>query len=311
MRLNDVDISVEPTPTGAAARLAAQHVDEQPLKLYGAWFCPFVQRSWITLEEKKIPYQYLEVNPYKKEPDFLRLNSRGLVPVLVMPAASPWLGDGGGEEGGEGGGESQRSLMESTVICEYLDDAYSDESVHGPRLLPLDPYQRARAHLWIDHIATRIVPAFYKLLQHTRGKQYTVEAARAELLGHMRALAGAMDARGPFFLGRDVSLVDISLAPWVERLFLLDLYKEGGFRIPEDEAEGPAGTAFGAAGGLLVGGPGPWARWRRWAAAVEERKSVRDTTSDREAYVRVYRRYAEDTTGSQVARATRQGGRLP
>jgi len=36
-------------------------------------FCPYVQRSWITLEEKRIPYQYKEVNPYKKEQHFLGL----------------------------------------------------------------------------------------------------------------------------------------------------------------------------------------------------------------------------------------------
>ena len=34
-------------------------------------FCPFVQRTWIALEEKGIPYQYKEVNPYKKEKHFL------------------------------------------------------------------------------------------------------------------------------------------------------------------------------------------------------------------------------------------------
>lgn len=29
------------------------------------------QRTWISLEEKGIPYQYVEVNPYKKEKHFL------------------------------------------------------------------------------------------------------------------------------------------------------------------------------------------------------------------------------------------------
>jgi glutathione S-transferase len=36
-------------------------------KLTVRWFCPFVQRAWIALEEGKVPYQYKEVNPYKKE----------------------------------------------------------------------------------------------------------------------------------------------------------------------------------------------------------------------------------------------------
>src|ERR1700744_6082180 len=35
--------------------------------LMSRWFCPFVQRAWIALEEGKLPYQYKEVNPYKKE----------------------------------------------------------------------------------------------------------------------------------------------------------------------------------------------------------------------------------------------------
>ncbi len=46
------------------------------LVLYGilmspSQFCPFVQRTWICLEEKGLPYQYKEVNPYKKEKHFL------------------------------------------------------------------------------------------------------------------------------------------------------------------------------------------------------------------------------------------------
>lgn len=45
-------------------------------------FQPFVQRVWIALEEKGIPYEYKEVNPYKKEPHFLKINPKGLVPAL-------------------------------------------------------------------------------------------------------------------------------------------------------------------------------------------------------------------------------------
>jgi len=58
------------------------------------WFCPFVQRAWIALEEGKVPYQYKEVNPYKKEvclsvmqsntkPSYLAINPKGLVPVRI------------------------------------------------------------------------------------------------------------------------------------------------------------------------------------------------------------------------------------
>jgi glutathione S-transferase len=43
---------------------------------------PFVQRVWIALEMKKIPYQYIEVDPYQKPQSLLEVNPRGLVPAL-------------------------------------------------------------------------------------------------------------------------------------------------------------------------------------------------------------------------------------
>lgn len=102
-----------------------------------------------------------------------------------------------------------------------------------------------------------------------------------------------MDPAGPWFLGSDMSLVDISLAPWARRLWLIDHYKPGGLGIP------------------LEGGDEIWVRWRKWMEAVDGRPSVKDTWSDDERYLLAYKRYAEDTTGSQVGQATRQGQRLP
>lgn len=119
-----VDTSLPPEPTGAAADLAARHAQPHPLKLYGGWFCPFVQRAWITLCEKKIPHQYVEINPYNKEPGFIQMNPRGLVPTLVVPV--------------DAAGQDQKPLFESLVICEYLNDAFPDEARHGPSLLPSD-----------------------------------------------------------------------------------------------------------------------------------------------------------------------------
>ncbi|KAH6630542.1 glutathione S-transferase [Chaetomium sp. MPI-SDFR-AT-0129] len=303
------DTSIHPHPTGAAASLASAHanpVDPQSnprLRLYGGWFCPFVQRAWIVLAEKQIPYQYVEINPYRKEAEFLRLNPRGLVPTLAV-ATTEQDGSGSGE-----GKEKEQSLGESAVICEYLDERFADESAYGPRLLPAESqgveavFERARCRLWINHIATRIVPAFYRLLQHTEEKAYTIEEARAELLKGLREFAGEMVARpgsttGPWFLGERFSLVDVMLAPWAKRLFLIDHYKPGGVGIPgkgerkEEEEEA-------------------WARWNEWFAAVVERESVKATWSEEEKYIEVYKRYAEDTTQSEVGQATRKGRGLP
>lgn len=79
------DEEIHPVATGAAASLVESRkkaVGKDGIKFYSGWFCPFNQRTWMALEEKKIPYEYVEINPYKKDPDFLKLNPKGLVPCL-------------------------------------------------------------------------------------------------------------------------------------------------------------------------------------------------------------------------------------
>ncbi|KAL2133869.1 hypothetical protein VTI74DRAFT_1541 [Chaetomium olivicolor] len=292
--MSQIDTSLFPQPTGAAASLAASHSSpNQPLTLYGGWFCPFVQRAWIVLVEKNIPHQYVEINPYKKEREFVALNPRGLVPTLAVQL---------GEDGKE-----KKALYESTVICEYLDEAYSDEGRHGKRLLPEgegpeQAYERARCRLWINHVVTKVVPGFYRLLQHTPEKEYPIEEAREEFLKGLKAFAKEMvdsgsGKRGPWFLGERFSLVDVMLAPWAKRLWLIDHYKPSGVGIPTKGERGEDEEL--------------WARWDEWFNAVVERESVKKTWSDEERYIEVYKRYAEDTTQSEVGQATRKGKGLP
>lgn len=252
-----VDSESTKGPSGEASKLAVQHAAEHPLKLYGAWFCPFVQRVWITLHEKNMAYQYVEIDPYDKSPSFLALNPRGLVPTLVKDGSRP--------------------LFESNIICEYLDDVCQD----GPKLLPAEPYQRALARLWIDHVGSRIAPAFYRILKHQPDKDYSLEEAWAELRRQVEAFVNEMDPRGPWFLGDKISLVDISLMPWAHRLWLLARYKPSGEGFPD-------------------GGDGDvWARWAVWVEAALGRQSVRETSSDDESYLR---RLAGVTTGSEVTK---------
>lgn len=68
--------------TGQAQATVKRHSREADLKLFGSCFCPFVQRVWIALEVKGIPYQYIEVDPYKKPESLLEVNPRGLVPAI-------------------------------------------------------------------------------------------------------------------------------------------------------------------------------------------------------------------------------------
>ena len=80
------------------------------------------------------------------------------------------------------------------------------------------------------------------------------------------------------------------------RLWVFDHYKEG-LGIP---AEGKGG-----------GDEATWARFRKWLKALEERPSIKDTMSEKEHYLPIYQRYADNTAMSELAKATRKGRGVP
>ncbi|KAF4637528.1 hypothetical protein G7Y89_g563 [Cudoniella acicularis] len=260
------DAKLYPHATGAAAKMVKAHQKEESLKLYSGWFCPFVQRVLLVLLEKKIPFQYIEVNPYDKPASLLALNPRGLVPTLSY---------------------ANKPLYESTVICEFLEDAYPSST---PHLLPSDPYLKAKSRIWIDFVTSRIIPSFHRFLQFQGGESSGLSKLREEFLGKVKEFTLEMDKNGPYFLGEEVSLVDLVLAPWAVRFWVFDHYK-GGLKLPVGEE--------------WVG------RWKKWVSAVEKRESVVSTTSEREYYLPIYQRYADDVAQSELAKATREGKGVP
>jgi len=230
------------------------------LKLYGSCFCPFVQRVWIALEYKQMSYQYIEVDPYKKPQSLLEVNPRGLIPALRH---DDWC------------------CYESTVLMEYMEDL--DQS---KRLLPSDIKTRATCRLWSDHINRHIVPRYYSYLQEQDPEKQDKYAD--EFKTEIEKLIDVADSTGPFFLGQDISFVDVQIAPWVLRMKrVLKPYR--GWPEPEPES-----------------------RWAKWVEAIENNEFVKATTSSDDLYLDSYERYAENRPNtSQVANAVNEGRGLP
>ena len=90
----------------------------------------------FVLMEKDLEWQGHYLDILKGEhftPDYLKLNPMAVVPTLVH--------DG-------------EVLVESTVICEYLDDAFPERP-----LKPSSPLDRARMRLWTKAVDEHIQPA--------------------------------------------------------------------------------------------------------------------------------------------------------
>ncbi len=119
-----------------------------------------------------------------------------------------------------------KSIYESSVICEYVEDICRE-----PALLPTEPWMRANARFWIDFCNTRFMPAYFNLLKSPPGTNR--DRRRDDLLGHlafMDKVGLSEQGQGqPYWMGKDVSLVDFAFYPFFERFADVEMYR--GVRI--------------------------------------------------------------------------------
>ena len=93
------------------------------LTLISHKLCPYVQRAVISLAEKGVPFERIDIDLANKPDWFLKVSPLGKTPVLLV-------GD--------------TAIFESAVILEYLEDT------QAPALHPADPLARAEHRAWIE-----------------------------------------------------------------------------------------------------------------------------------------------------------------
>ena len=96
-------------------------------RLFHVPLSPFCRKVRLSLAEKKIDVELVEERYWEADPDFLRRNPAGKVPVIRL--------DG-------------KLMAESAAICEYI-----EETRPTPPLMPADPegrYEVRRLVGWFD-----------------------------------------------------------------------------------------------------------------------------------------------------------------
>ncbi len=174
--------------------------------LYNAWFCPFAQRAWIALLEKGVKFEYIEQDPYDKTQEWLSINPRGLVPVIV---------------------HNGKSVYESSICIEYVDEAFQTDK----KLLPEDPYERASVRIQCDFLSKNLIPPVYVLLQKKDESERS--QAKERITNGLRKLFENYNQKFPFFGGSSLNMVDIMLAPFAHR-YQVVLSHFRNFIIPQE-----------------------------------------------------------------------------
>jgi glutathione S-transferase len=150
--------------------------------LYTAERCPYAARARITLAEKGIAHDAVEIDLGDRPAWLYEKNPLGRVPVY---------------EEDEG-----LVLPESEVIMEYLEERFPE-----PALWPADPAERALGRLWLQRFDDRLGNAYYEA---RRGD------GRDELDARLADLDRTLEAQ-PYLTGREYGLADIGYVPWILR----------------------------------------------------------------------------------------------
>jgi ganglioside-induced differentiation-associated protein 1 len=198
----------------------------------------------LALAEKQITWssRYVDILRGEQfEPQFLTINPKGVVPVLVHDGFV---------------------IPESTVICEYLEEAFPDHPIY-----PRSPQARTRVRIWTKAVDEELHPAcsaltyivshrhtimrngagtFEEFLAHGANEGVAARTLKWGWIQQGLAAPGAADRirlydsylfkmeaalhQGPWLVGDQFSMADIALTPYLNRLAMLgmqDLWLHG------------------------------------------------------------------------------------
>ena len=151
-----------------------------------ARFCPFAQRTILTLLAKEIPFDVVNIN-LKSKPDWFLEQTWGAVSVVRHKG---------------------KFIMDSLINSEYIDDEFPET-----KLQPEDPYEKAHGRLLVERF-TKLFPSFYKMVwASVKGGE---KPSSEELQQHWTTIRGKLQEMDtelkrkgtPFFGGDKPAMVD-------------------------------------------------------------------------------------------------------
>ncbi|MED6172622.1 hypothetical protein PIB30_051758 [Stylosanthes scabra] len=154
--------------------------------LFGTWYSSYTSRVALALKLKGIPFKYVEENLSNKSELLLKFNPiHKKVPVLL---------------------HNGMPICESLIILEYIDEVWN----HAPKLLPEDPYQRARVRFWTNYTDQKIMPACYPiLLKRGEENQKAIEDMEEMQRVLEEGIKQDFPEKSSFFNGKTMGLLDI------------------------------------------------------------------------------------------------------
>ncbi|OJJ99642.1 hypothetical protein ASPACDRAFT_1888324 [Aspergillus aculeatus ATCC 16872] len=229
------------------------------ITLYTNRLCPWAHRAHIALIELGIDYEEVTIDlDTPREPWYLEVNPRGLVPALSYDGTI---------------------ILESAIIAQFLVDAYPSH-ILPPSNTPEGALKRARTTFFVDTWANKVSSLYNATLRSSDADRRAssdafVAAVKKEIepLIYPAHTAG----QGPYFEGSEkLTFAEVLLGSFLLRLFSLSKPEYGLF--PADlvqtlEKETP--------------------NFKRWAEATIAHPSVKAIYDEEKVATRTVRRYGQ------------------
>jgi glutathione S-transferase len=170
-------------------------------RLFHVPLSPFCRKVRLSLAEKKIEVELVEERYWEQDPDFLRRNPAGKVPVLKM---------------------GNLMLAESSPICEYIEEVHPE-----PALLPRTPegrFEVRRLVSWFDdkfHSEVTSKLLYERVNKKLMGQGYpdsrNVKSGAQKVKYHLDYMGWLLDQRR-WLAGDTMTLADFAAAAQLSAL---------------------------------------------------------------------------------------------
>jgi len=175
------------------------------------WTTPNGRKVSIMLEEVGLPYRVHAVNITRNDqfkPEFVTINPNSKIPAIVDP---------------DGPGGKPLPLFESGAILIYLADKTG-------KFLPKEPRAHYAALQWLMFQMGGVGPMFGQVgfFHRFAGKEIEDKRPRDRYVGETRRLLSVLErqlSRHEWITGRDYTIADIAVFPWVRTL--VNFYQAG------------------------------------------------------------------------------------
>ncbi|KAI3429923.1 uncharacterized protein J3R85_008411 [Psidium guajava] len=160
--------------------------EENRVVLHGTRVSLYSARVELALKVKGIEYELVEEDLMNKSEALLRFNPvHKKVPVLV---------------------HNGKPIAESLVIIEYIDENWKE----GPRLLPQDPYERAKVRFWAGFLHQQLFEATASVIKTDgESQERAVKEVHEKLKMLEEGIKGSYPGGSPFVNGDNMGLLDI------------------------------------------------------------------------------------------------------